>query len=71
MKDHSITRAPKLINEPTTPEPHISGELNNVTLAQALDYLAKTFGGLWVYKECPGNKASKRIVDLRFYRYWE
>jgi hypothetical protein len=71
MKDHSIGRAPKLVNEPTTPEPHVSGELNNVTLSEALDYMAKTFHGLWVYKECPSNKGNKRIVDFSFYRSWE
>jgi len=71
MKDQGIGWEPRWVNEPTTPEPHVSGELNNVTLSQALDYMAKTFRGLWVYKECPGNKENKRIVDLYFYRSWE
>jgi len=70
MKDHSIVRAPRFINEPTTSEPQVSGEVNNVALYQALDYMAKTFRGLWVYKECPGNSENKRIVDLYFYRHW-
>jgi hypothetical protein len=71
MKGHNIRREPRIVNESTTTEPHISGELNNVTLSQALDYMAKAFGGLWVYKECPGHKENERIVDLYFYRYWE
>jgi hypothetical protein len=71
MKSHNIGREPSIINEATTTEPHISGELNNVTLSEALDYMAKAFRGLWVYKECPGNKQNERIVDLYFYRYWE
>jgi len=71
MKSHKIGREPRIVNEPTTSEPHISGELNDVTLSQALDYMAKAFRGLWVYKECPGNKGNERIVDLYFYRYWE
>jgi len=71
MKTHSIGFEPRLINEPTQPKPHISGQLNNVTLSQALDQMAKTFRGLWVYKECPGTKGNQRIVDLWFNRYWE
>jgi len=30
----------------------ISGELNNVTLADALDYVLKTFPGFWLYQDC-------------------
>jgi len=71
IKGHNIGREPRIVNEPTTTEPHVLGELNNVTLSQALDYMAKAFGGLWVYKECPGNKGKERIVDLDFHRYRE
>jgi hypothetical protein len=34
--------------------PHVSGYLTNVTVSQALDYLFKTFPGLWIYEDCPG-----------------
>jgi hypothetical protein len=68
MKDHSIGREPKMINEAMSAHPGFSGELNNVTLTQVLDYMVKTFRGLWVYKECPGNRENKRIVDFSFYR---
>jgi hypothetical protein len=30
----------------------ISGELNDVTLADALDYVLKTFPGFWIYQDC-------------------
>ena len=30
----------------------ISGELNDVTLADALDYILKTFPGFWLYQNC-------------------
>jgi hypothetical protein len=30
----------------------ISGELNDVTLADALDYVLKTFPGFWLYQDC-------------------
>jgi|HubBroStandDraft_1064217.scaffolds.fasta_scaffold00047_57 hypothetical protein len=32
--------------------PSISGELSDVTLADALDYLLKTFPGFWLYQNC-------------------
>ena len=31
----------------------ISGSLDNVTVAQALDHVLRTFPGLWVYENCP------------------
>jgi hypothetical protein len=67
MKDHGISFGPKVINHATSPHPSFSGELNNVTLAQALDYMLKTFRGLWIYEECPGTIGSKRIVHFFFY----
>lgn len=30
----------------------ISGELNDVTLSDALDYILKTFPGFWLYQDC-------------------
>jgi hypothetical protein len=67
MKDHSIGFEPKVINQSMSPHPNFSGELNTVTLSQALDYMLKTFRGLWIYKECAGSKGNKRIVDFSFY----
>jgi hypothetical protein len=71
IKDHGIGLEPKVINGPVNPSTLVSGELNNVTLAQALDYTLKTLRGVWVYKECPGNKQNQRVVDFSFYQYWE
>jgi hypothetical protein len=48
--------------------PGVSGELNNVTVSQALDYMLKTLPGLWVYKNCPGDGKDKRLVLFTFYR---
>jgi hypothetical protein len=67
MKDHSIGFLPKIIKQGMSPHPSFSGELNNVTLSQALDYMLKTFRGLWIYEECPATKGNKRIVDFSFY----
>jgi hypothetical protein len=67
MKDHGISFGPKVINRATSQHPGLSGELNSVTLAQALDYMLKTFRGLWIYEECPGTVGSERIVYFFFY----
>lgn len=47
--------------------PHISGNLDNVTLSQALDYVSRTFPGLWVYENCPSKKR-KRAVFFTFFQ---
>lgn len=61
MKDHRIGLEPKLIKRAVNPHPDFSGELNSVTLSQALDYMLKTFQGLWV------NNEKLRVVDFSFY----
>jgi hypothetical protein len=32
--------------------PHVTGDLYNVTLADAMDYVLKSFPGFWVYENC-------------------
>jgi hypothetical protein len=46
--------------------PHISGSLDNVTLSGALDYVLKTFPGIWIYESCPQGGKKNRVVYLRF-----
>jgi hypothetical protein len=48
---------------PSPALPHLSQEMNNVTLSQALDDVLRTFPGLWVYEVCPGN-GNTHIVDF-------
>lgn len=67
MKGHSISFLPKVINQSMSPHVSLSGELNNVTLPEAMDYMLKTFRGLWIYEECAGSTGNKRIVDFSFY----
>jgi hypothetical protein len=67
MKNHSISFGPQVIKQSMSPNPNFSGELNNVTLAQALDYESKIFRGLWIYEECPGINPAQRTVDFFFY----
>jgi hypothetical protein len=48
--------------------PHIAGDVNNVTVAQALDYILKTFPGIWWYQNCPATDGQPRTVHFGFYR---
>jgi len=41
------------LGEPNESDPHLPPELRNVTLNQVADLIAKTFGGVVVYQECP------------------
>jgi hypothetical protein len=46
--------------------PHVSGSLDNVTLSEALDYVLKTFPGIWVYETCPQIDKKNHPVYFRF-----
>jgi hypothetical protein len=48
--------------------PHISGSMDDLTLAEALDRVLKTFPGLWIYKSCARNDTKKRVIYIRFYQ---
>jgi len=71
MKDHGIG----LISEfqiapgysmPSPMAPHVSGNLDGVTLSSALDYVSRTFPGFWIYENCQSTK-HKRTVFSTFY----
>jgi len=44
----------------------VYGELDNVTVSQALDYVVKIFPGFWVYENCPAEDGSSRAVYVAF-----
>jgi hypothetical protein len=72
MKNHGIAWLPigsplGLFTIPSPEMPHISGDLNNVTVRQALDYVLKTFPGFWVYQSC-SDEAHNR-VSIHFFTY--
>jgi len=46
--------------------PAMTGELYDVTLSQALDYVLKAFPGYWIYENCTTNDG-RRTVHFRFY----
>jgi hypothetical protein len=49
-------------------QPHISGFLENVTVSEALDYVLKTFPGVWIYENCPARGDRGRDMFFGFFR---
>ena len=47
-------------------KPSVPGELNDVTVAQALDYVEQTFPGFWTYQNCL-DPEGRRAVSFGFY----
>jgi hypothetical protein len=41
--------------------PNVPGELNDVTVAQALDYVLQTFPGFWTYQNCHYPDGARKI----------
>jgi hypothetical protein len=41
--------------------PSVPGELNDVTVAQALDYVLHTFPGFWMYQNCHDSEGNRKI----------
>jgi len=42
-------------------KPSVRGELNDVTVAQALDYVLQTFPGFWTYQSCRTSEGQRKI----------
>ena len=55
-----------LPGNPEIDKPVLSGELENVTVSQALDYVLQTFPGFWVYESCV-DKEGNRTARLFFF----
>lgn len=72
MRDHQIAWPSQVEStmgghaRPSPESPHVSGNLYNVTLVEAMNYVLKTFPGLWVYENCRSENAS-RIVFLEVF----
>lgn len=56
------------LSPPPKNTPHVTGSLDNVTFSESMDYILKTFPGLWIYEACPKTSARKRTVYFRFYQ---
>ena len=59
-----------VIQGPSPVLPRMTGDLDNVTVAQALDHVSKTFRGFWVYENCRSENRS-RVVLFWFFRSFQ
>lgn len=64
--DHSIGRKVAwegwgMPGQIVTDGPSVPGELNNVTVEQALDYVLQTFPGFWFYQNCHTPEGRRKI----------
>jgi len=46
--------------------PHLSGDLDNVTFSQVLDYVLQTYPGFWAYESCE-NEDNRRTIFVKFF----
>jgi hypothetical protein len=68
MEGHDITTGAGRL-EGTYPKlPDVPGELSDVTVLQALDYILKVFPGYWVYENCT-TPDGRRSVNFDVYSY--
>jgi hypothetical protein len=51
-----------------TDGPSVPGDLNDVTVAQAMDYVLETFPGVWTYQNCY-NSGGERKISVGFLRF--
>lgn len=47
---------------------HLNATLKNATISEALDRIAQTFPGVWIYREC-ATKSGERLVDFTFIEF--
>jgi hypothetical protein len=69
-KEHNIGPIADRFTGPgdaASPGPIVTGELNDITVSQALDYVLKTFPGFWIYENC-ANEDGQRTVHFDFLR---
>ena len=66
---HRIGPFPDAWSGSQGPHKHqVSGDLYNVTVKQALDYILQTFPGFWIYQNCRTiGGGADRYVQFRFY----
>lgn len=53
---------------PTPKGVHLSATLKNATISEALDRIAQSFPGVWIYAGCP-TPSGERFVDFSFFGF--
>lgn len=59
--EYPLTTYSMVVNEPEKGLPHLPAVVKNMTLEQALDRVAKTFGGIILYGTCEGENGQKLL----------
>ncbi len=74
MRDHDVEPPGFTLTGAISPSihppdaPYISAApLHDVAFAEALNYILKSFRGIWYYKNCPGTDKRNRTVSMGFY----
>lgn len=69
MRELSLSHSPTVVSdvtlEPTAGWPHLPASMKDVTMDEALDRVAQTFGGLVIYGEC-GSANGTRLISIDF-----
>jgi hypothetical protein len=68
MEGHDITTGVGRLEGVYPKLPDVPGELSDVTVLQALDYILKAFPGYWIYENCT-LLDGRRSVNFDFYSY--
>lgn len=68
MEGHDITTGAGRLEGAYPKLPEVPGELSDVTVLQALDYILKAFPGYWIYESCT-MPDGRRSVNFDFYSY--
>jgi hypothetical protein len=66
MEEHDTTTGAFRLEGIYPKLPEVPGELNDVTVLQALDYILKAFPGYWAYENCT-TPDGRRSVNFDFY----
>ena len=69
FREHDIANGAFRVKGVYPKLPEVSGELNDVTVSQALDYILVTFPGYWVYENCT-TPDGKRAVNFEFLSHY-
>lgn len=66
METHDITTGAFRVVGANPNQPRVRGELKDVTVSEAFDYVLKTVPGYWVYENCTTPEGA-RSANFRFY----
>ena len=66
MEKHDLTTGAFRLEGANPSQPDVLGELNEVTVSEALDYVLKAIPGYWVYENCTTPEGA-RSVNFEFY----